>query len=250
MKSAFCVAIAVTLFHSELTLAQGINAKGASAPPPIIPGEFVAKVVDVLDGETIRVANPEISIVSVRLEGIDAPESNQEFGPDAKKYLTNLLLKKQVTVVWKVRDENRRLLAFVYLEKTLINKSLVEEGYAWQDKNNKSEALKSVETGARTQRKGLWANASPIAPWDYRAGVRAPKAELPKVVDKPPTEAKKVPPRENAPVSKEDPIVYITKTGTHYHRAGCRDLKKSATPIPLSRAASVYAPCHHCNPSR
>lgn len=44
--------------------------------------------------------------------------------------------------------------------------------------------------------------------------------------------------------------VYITKTGSKYHRAGCSYLKKSATPIPLSQARLKYEPCSVCNPPR
>ncbi len=45
-----------------------------------------------------------------------------------------------------------------------------------------------------------------------------------------------------------DETVYVTKTGTKYHRAGCRHLAKSAIPMALSEAASRYSPCSACNP--
>ena len=42
--------------------------------------------------------------------------------------------------------------------------------------------------------------------------------------------------------------VYVTKTGTKYHRAGCPYLSKSKIPIPLSEAIINYDPCFKCNP--
>ncbi len=46
-----------------------------------------------------------------------------------------------------------------------------------------------------------------------------------------------------------DPIVYITKTGSKYHSAGCRYLKSSCIPIKLSEAkARGYTPCSVCRP--
>jgi hypothetical protein len=43
--------------------------------------------------------------------------------------------------------------------------------------------------------------------------------------------------------------VYITETGTKYHRDGCRYLSKSKIPISLSDAkARGYTPCSVCNP--
>ena len=48
-----------------------------------------------------------------------------------------------------------------------------------------------------------------------------------------------------------DPIVYITRTGSKYHRAGCRYLSHSAIPIRLSVAkARGYTPCSVCDPPR
>jgi len=49
------------------------------------------------------------------------------------------------------------------------------------------------------------------------------------------------------PESAEDPTVYITKSGTKYHTAGCR-YAKSGTPMPLSQAAARYSPCSVCSP--
>lgn len=49
--------------------------------------------------------------------------------------------------------------------------------------------------------------------------------------------------------SQNDPIVYITKTGSKYHKAGCRYLSQSSIPIKLSDAiAQGYTPCSVCNP--
>ena len=45
-----------------------------------------------------------------------------------------------------------------------------------------------------------------------------------------------------------DPIVYITNTGSKYHRASCRTLKDSKIPISLSEAKASYEPCGVCHP--
>jgi hypothetical protein len=48
--------------------------------------------------------------------------------------------------------------------------------------------------------------------------------------------------------AQDDPTVYVTKTGSKYHNAGCSSLKKSAIPMKLSEAATKYSPCSRCNP--
>ncbi|HHY47492.1 MAG TPA: copper amine oxidase N-terminal domain-containing protein [Firmicutes bacterium] len=51
------------------------------------------------------------------------------------------------------------------------------------------------------------------------------------------------------PTEEKQVTVYITKSGSKYHRLGCRFLSKSCIPISLEDAkARGYAPCSVCNP--
>lgn len=46
-----------------------------------------------------------------------------------------------------------------------------------------------------------------------------------------------------------DTIVYVTRTGTKYHRDGCGSLSKSKIEITLKEAVEEgYTPCKRCNP--
>jgi Putative peptidoglycan-binding domain-containing protein len=49
-------------------------------------------------------------------------------------------------------------------------------------------------------------------------------------------------------VEKKETIVYVTESGTKYHRAGCRYLWHSKIPMKLSEAKKYYSPCSVCNP--
>lgn len=48
--------------------------------------------------------------------------------------------------------------------------------------------------------------------------------------------------------NKQSSTVYITKTGSKYHRDGCRYLSRSKIAISLSDAKKRYTPCSVCNP--
>lgn len=49
--------------------------------------------------------------------------------------------------------------------------------------------------------------------------------------------------------SGSDQTVYVTKTGTKYHAAGCHYLTRSQFPMKLSDAVNAgYSPCSVCNP--
>ena len=50
------------------------------------------------------------------------------------------------------------------------------------------------------------------------------------------------------PVGRET-IVYVTKTGSKYHRDGCQYLRQSKIPMPLSQATQMYDPCSRCRPA-
>ena len=69
-------------------------------------------------------------------------------------------------------------------------------------------------------------------------------------VCKPPVPRQTVspPPRPPQPKDAADPTVYVTKTGSKYHKAGCRSLSKSAIPMKLSEAIQRYGACSICRP--
>jgi len=52
----------------------------------------------------------------------------------------------------------------------------------------------------------------------------------------------------SAAAAESEELVYVTRTGMKYHRAGCRYLSKSMIPMPLREAAQSYAPCGVCRP--
>ena len=55
-----------------------------------------------------------------------------------------------------------------------INASMVCAGYAWWDRVRAPDSaiLMDCEAEARREKKGLWSDPNPIAPWDWRRGVR------------------------------------------------------------------------------
>ncbi len=53
-----------------------------------------------------------------------------------------------------------------------------------------------------------------------------------------------------AQVQPKTEIVYVTRTGSKYHRGTCSYLRKSKIPMDLKLAASNYSPCSVCRPPR
>lgn len=55
---------------------------------------------------------------------------------------------------------------------------------------------------------------------------------------------------EQAPVTQNDVVVYVTRTGSKYHRYGCSYLKSCIKTTLSSAKSSGYSACSRCNPPR
>lgn len=148
------------------------------AAPPTVVEEISGKVIGISDGDTIKVlVNKEA--ITVRLEGIDAPESGQSFGKKSKEALAELVAGKSVTVKKTGTDKYKRTLGIVILEDVEVNAKLIEDGWAWHFKKyNDEDRLATLEEAARKAKRGLWADENPLAPWEYRARQKAPETNL------------------------------------------------------------------------
>jgi endonuclease YncB( thermonuclease family) len=130
--------------------------------------ELKGKVVRISDGDTFGLLIGKETF-TIRLEGIDAPESTQAFGTKAKYALRDLVAGKEVMVRKTGEDEHKRTLGVVYIDKTEVNSKLVQDGWAWHYKQyNKDPELAKLETEAREAKRGIWADKNVLEPWEFR----------------------------------------------------------------------------------
>lgn len=150
MRITFLLA---TLIYSTLALTA-----------PVVTG----KVIHVTDGDTIKILVDHKQI-KVRLAEIDAPELHQAFGRKSKQYLGNLVFDKMVTVEQVDTDRYGRTVGKVYLDTLYINAEMIKTGYAWfYRKYGKDLSLYDFENEARANHRGLWVDANPVPPWEWR----------------------------------------------------------------------------------
>jgi endonuclease YncB( thermonuclease family) len=140
---------------------------------PAAADEFGGRVVGITDGDTITVLHARHA-ETVRLLGVDAPEKRQAYGDRARRFTAELVFDRTVTVRAAGRDRNGRLLGEVVLpDGRSLNEELVRAGYAWWFRRySRDGTLARLEQEAREQRRGLWADEAPTAPWAYRANGR------------------------------------------------------------------------------
>jgi endonuclease YncB( thermonuclease family) len=157
-----------TATHTQAPLPTATDAiipvTGASCIPGSPPQ--TGKVVDVVDGDTIKVLlDADGATYSVRYIGMDTPENTGQieyFGPEATAKNSELVYGKTVTLVKDVSETDQfgRLLRYVIADGLFVNYELVAQGYA----NTASyppdiaciPTFQAVEQQASAFKLGLW----------------------------------------------------------------------------------------------
>ena len=132
-------------------------------------------------------------------------------------------------------DKYARLLAYLYRvpDGLFVNLEIVRQGYGHAYTRfpfKHMELFRHYERRAQEVGKGLWGDITAAAP---ESEASSPMIQAAPTAD-----------------GHADVTVYITRTGKKYHRAGCRYLSKSQSPISLTDARARYSPCSVCNPPK
>jgi endonuclease YncB( thermonuclease family) len=109
------------------------------SPHKQIGEDFLAKVVKVTDGDTIRVLWTEREFdFPIRIANLAAPEIDEEGGRDSQSFLEKEILGKEVEIVLtKTRVEKwGRLLAYVINKGMNMNELQINNGHAvsWNER--------------------------------------------------------------------------------------------------------------------
>ncbi|MCR5752510.1 MAG: thermonuclease family protein [Kiritimatiellae bacterium] len=130
---------------------------------------LVGKVTRVSDGDTIWVRDRLGQRHKVRLNRIDAPESDQPFGKESTLHLQSIVGNKEVTVEYETHDRYGRILGIIRLGDEDVNLQMVRDGYAWHYRHfDNTPSYAAAESEARTAKRGLWATPAPIPPHQWR----------------------------------------------------------------------------------
>jgi micrococcal nuclease len=143
---------------------QGGTAGGKGAAPQ---GSITARVVDVVDGDTIEVSI-DGRVDDVRYIGVDTPETVKPgepvecFGPEASEFNHELVEGRVVKLEFdrELRDVYDRLLAYVFVGDTFVNEELIRGGFARtleiEPNTSRAGQLAEVEQRAGDDGRGLW----------------------------------------------------------------------------------------------
>jgi DNA mismatch repair protein MutS len=150
---------------------------GASSAPKAVrgksPNKLMGKLGEVVDGGLISVVDGSGNAHAVSLRHIDAPAADQPFGPEAAKFLGDLLRGKEIEVLWTKKDAAGAISGDVYYRHEKFgmvdaNMTMVKNGAAWQAYKDTDKTYAAAEKEARAAKRGLWASPKPVRPSEWR----------------------------------------------------------------------------------
>lgn len=137
--------------------------------------QLTGRVVSIADGDTVTVLDASNQQHKIRLAGIDSPEKKQPYGERSKQHLASLVFNRTVTVDWEKTDRYQRIVGKILVNGSDANLEQLKAGLAWwYEKYRKEQSpadqrrYSEAEQLARQQKVGLWQEANPIPPWDWR----------------------------------------------------------------------------------
>jgi endonuclease YncB( thermonuclease family) len=172
------IPLALSACQKELTASQ--KKLQAKLPPDAelsADGTLLAqgRVIHVADGDTLTVLSSDQQEFKIRLQGIDSPERKQPFGNVCKQQLLTLAINQKADVEAYKQDKYGRVVAKVSVNGKDVALEQLRTGCAWhytayakEQNPHDRDAYAQAEQQARQSNIGLWQDASPIAPWDYR----------------------------------------------------------------------------------
>lgn len=137
----------------------------------VIPG----KVVGITDGDTLTLLDENQTQYRIRVSGIDTPERGQAFGHVASENLAKLAFGQLAAADCQKQDRYGRWVCVVRVGGVDVGLAQIKSGLAWHYKKYASEQTPTdqelyakAEQEAKVAGIGLWKDADPIPPWDWR----------------------------------------------------------------------------------
>ena len=148
-----------------------------AVPSVLAAGQF--KVIRIHAGDTVTAYGQDIEII-VTLLGIDAPESSMKYGQpaqpyskQAKEFLSELILNKDVEIKGYGLDPFNRILGVIYVNGVNVNLEMLKAGlaevYRGRSAGNDIMPYRRAEAQAQAAKRGIWSLGKYyVSPKDWR----------------------------------------------------------------------------------
>ncbi|MFB6138456.1 MAG: thermonuclease family protein [Halobacteriaceae archaeon] len=195
-RTLACLATAVALLALsgctvDVSLSPGTTGNAGDADQGGTLGPTTVTVTHVVDADTLEVRFPDGSTDTVRLLGVDVPETRAENTPGEYEGVPDTAAGRDWLAAWGTyanrwaercldgatvelagdpladrRGDYGRLLAYVTVDGTSFNRALLERGFArlYDSSFERRDEFVTVEAEAQAAERGLWGYGSGDAP--------------------------------------------------------------------------------------
>ncbi|NBT34391.1 MAG: thermonuclease family protein [Betaproteobacteria bacterium] len=132
-------------------------------------------LVRAYDGDSAIVRSRTRDEFKIRVAGIDAPEKGQRFAKEARVRFEEFMRSGSVEAHGIKKDGFGRWIVTLRVRDTDLGQLMIREGYAWYFRRYRADlsvgmrqTYEEAEAVAREERRGLWVEDDPIAPWRFR----------------------------------------------------------------------------------
>ena len=148
------------------------SVKGGAGAPAALPGQNPTATGSTagLPDSTANAGAQEVQGQVVKVAG----------GPASKAHLESLVAGRNVTVRYRNLDQYGRTVGKVLVDGKDINLSQLQTGNAWFYRSYQKSMFpedrpiyEAAEEKARSEHIGLWSEANPTPPWDFRKAKRS-----------------------------------------------------------------------------
>ena len=209
--------------------------------------EVITGTIDsVIDGDSIMITSKGKE-VEIRLFGVDTPEKTQAFGQSAKNFTGAMASGKEIRVEPISKDQSGKIVAMVFVNGINLNEQIISQGFGWVYRQYCKERFCAdwlkLESTAKASQKGLWADANPTPPWEYRQKQRN-GSESGGII------LAAIPSASGKSVSG-GPAAYHGNTKTHvFHSAACKEFNCPTCSISFNSISEAldanYRPHRDC----
>lgn len=184
-RSTLVLALALALVLAGCTSTPGSGPVGDDTGGAAgTATNWTVEVVEVVDGDTLKIEFPDGRVENVRLLGVDTPEVHTGVSPDefedvpetedgrawlrdwghrASEWMRQRVADAEVRIETDPEADRRgsygRLLVYAYVDGENVNEELLSQGYArmYDSEFAKRDRFAELEASAQSQDAGLWA---------------------------------------------------------------------------------------------
>jgi endonuclease YncB( thermonuclease family) len=157
---------------TNVLVVVGVVGAAALLVAPVVAGSEKAETlgaaatcVKVIDGDTL-VVKCDKRQMTIELDGVDAPELGQPWGREVRNFVREMVEGRALEVrIIEAGDGSGT--AQVLVAGQDLSRLLAERGLAWA---TAAGELQDLTEKAKSAPCGLWLDAQPVPPWEFREG--------------------------------------------------------------------------------